>query len=311
MIIEWWYKDKQYVITGMRGYRLSLNGYSTDLCKWLLINLDITSQYASQKAMVRAQEAVELLECTHGTAKMPQVKYDPDITLSMNGTKVKAKWFFEGERYVVEGDRRTKVFYINDYRLDNYEAILKNIKSNDEGLANRAKINAKNEFERQKYINQKLVYNGKTYTIHERNGMIHIDDCPVRYDGEKILKWIHSGSKKDAEKAGKLAEKLCQMEPGEALYYHEKQSLKYKIKQRFSLENFGFVLLCMACFAILAGIIYFIYWIWWGMIGEWAFEGPFADDTSAGEVTFKTIIFFIAFIVIIEEAIRRIRNGHF
>lgn len=97
--------------------------------------------------------------------------------------------------------------------------------------------------------------------------------------------------------------------------YRTFQSSKYSFEEKFSSSGLGsvieFGLIAVAAIAFLAGILYFIYWIWWFFIGDWAFNGPFADDISAGEVTFETIIFFIAFIVIIEEVVRRIRNGHF
>ena len=76
-------------------------------------------------------------------------------------------------------------------------------------------------------------------------------------------------------------------------------------------ENFGVILIIIGVLALLAGILYLIYQAWWFFIGDSAFEGPFADDISAGDVVFRTIVFFIAFIVIIEEVIRRIINGHF
>ena len=83
------------------------------------------------------------------------------------------------------------------------------------------------------------------------------------------------------------------------------------VSEQSPLEYLGGGLVFIAAIALLVGIIYLIYQAWWLFVGHWAFEGPFANETTAGEITFETILFFVAFIVIIEEVVRRIRNGHF
>ena len=87
--------------------------------------------------------------------------------------------------------------------------------------------------------------------------------------------------------------------------------MEYPQHQETTSEKIGYILLMIAVFSLLGLILYFIYQVWWFFIGEWSFEGPFADNISGGEVFWKTCVFFIAFIVIIEEVIRRCRNGHF
>lgn len=77
------------------------------------------------------------------------------------------------------------------------------------------------------------------------------------------------------------------------------------------LENVGNGLVVALGIAFVIGIFYLIYQIWWFFIGDWAFNGPFAFDTSAEDIILETILFFIALIVIVEEVVRRIRNGHF
>lgn len=96
---------------------------------------------------------------------------------------------------------------------------------------------------------------------------------------------------------------------------HVFSSSKYSFFEKLSGTGIGVViqssLIALGGFALIAGIIYLIYQVWWFFVGEWALEGPFRSEYSTFDITAETVIYFIAFVVIIEEAIRRIRNGHF
>ena len=78
-----------------------------------------------------------------------------------------------------------------------------------------------------------------------------------------------------------------------------------------TVEKVGVSLGLLGVIGLIILIVYIIYEIWWFFVGEWAIEGPFANNISRRDVTVETIFFFIALIVIIEEVVRRIRNGHF
>ena len=244
MKFEWEYEGKMYSITGTRNGFLYLNGYKSDLCKWILMNFNIIRPYCSQNVKERAKIETDFLESSC-KFKCPIIEYDPDITISIIGNELKAKWCFEDQTWCINGNINDRCFYLNDHRIDGLESILKNLKSTDIGLANRAKINAKEKYE---------------------NAIGNIKNTQPQIETASLSKFS---------------------------------------------ENVLFVFVFILALGVIGGVLYLIFQLWWIFVGDWAFDGPWADDVSAGEVAFDTIIFFIAFIVVIEEVIRRCINGHF
>lgn len=147
-------------------------------------------------------------------------------------------------------------------------------------------------------------YNGKRYVLGRNvNDECYLNGyyCP---EGNEILE----GLKRTAtvEEAKKRAEAFDNLPADKKMKRPPKKWTFSKV-----MENIGTFFAFLLVLGIIGGILYLIFQLWWIFVGDWAFDGPWADDVSAGEVAFDTIIFFIAFIVVIEEVIRRCINGHF
>lgn len=164
-------------------------------------------------------------------------------------------------------------------------------------------------------------YEGKQYVISgHRGGKMYLNK--YLYDGcEEILEGLGSHdphtrtiAKSKAKRVFKMLREYHSQEGYmQAKWRREYDERKRKEEQkekewREFKDNWPCWLIGIA---FVIGIIYLIYQIWWFFIGDWAFNGPFADDISAGDMILESILFLIAFIVIIEEVVRRIMNGHF
>ena len=157
----------------------------------------------------------------------------------------------------------------------------------------------------------KWEHNGRSYEMYRKaSGELYINHVCLHSDCDKILHGLNSENEDDVENAKRLAEKLYEEGDRKIIEWTYQMHKKYENKSmiNYLMKNLPFFI---ACLIVLGFVIYLIYQLWWFFVGDWAFNGPFADDITAGEVTFETILLFIAFIVIIEEVIRRIRNGHF
>jgi len=169
----------------------------------------------------------------------------------------------------------------------------------------------------------KWEYEGKQYVIsghREHDLFLNKRLCNECHD---ILKELESGEEHKVnmakEKAKNIDMRLSELYDHGA--YIASNSISYNgsvieeidndISIPLPLKKIGYALLYMACFVLLAIILYIIYKIWWFFIGDPAFEGPFAEWYTAEEVFWDTFIFIIVLIVVIEEVIRRIMNGHF
>lgn len=168
-------------------------------------------------------------------------------------------------------------------------------------------------------------YEGKRYVISgHRNGQLYLNCTPC--DCEYILNDIESGDADrilDAKKEAKYLYKKCiELRYCNSQYNHDALLKEYEQSERESRrfnnqssskagENVLFVFVFILALGAIGGVLYLIFQLWWIFVGDWAFNGPWANDVSGGEVAFETIIFFVALIVVIEEAIRRIINGHF
>lgn len=257
---------------------------------------------------------------------------------------MKKEWIYEKKRYTILKNKRK--YYLNGYSC-NCSDIFEKVDDENEELAEWAKLRAKELFEKicrkrvEKQLGHKSIlkvvkfskvdfinnseikrlercfsgFECKKWKFRGKQYIMHYDDKSKRvylngYQTRNCFDvWRNVDNPADSNMLKFKAEKneIERLKDDGIYVYDYGSTSAYQLLS----ECLGNCIVFIVGIAFVLGIIYFIYWIWWGMIGEWAFEGPFADDTSAGEVTFKTIIFFIAFIVIIEEAIRRIINGHF
>ena len=165
------------------------------------------------------------------------------------------------------------------------------------------------------------IFERKRYTISgHRGGKLYLNKIPCD-ECKDILRDLESGNVNIQANAKfrakalyiKLRERYnhpsiaLNEEINRHLEYERKQSDK-EWKRECMKQDWPFYVVGVV---FVGFFLYLVFKVWWFFIGDSAFEGPFADDISAGDVTFRTIVFFIAFIVIIEEVIRRIRNGHF
>lgn len=159
-------------------------------------------------------------------------------------------------------------------------------------------------------------YNGDKYVIYDdRKGNLYLN-CHL-CDCSEVLEGLDSQDKTTSEnakmKAVEILQKLeCAKEQDRIRvkkiredYWNNKESDR---KRKLLLEN---ILIWFVGILIVVGFLYILYQLWWFFVGKSAFEGPFADQYSAGETIADSIIFIIILIVVIEEVIRRIMNGHF
>ena len=143
-------------------------------------------------------------------------------------------------------------------------------------------------------------YNGKRYMLGVGEKYVYLNGyyCP---EGFEILEGLRKTA--TVEEAKKRAEAFDNLPADKKMKHPPKKFSFSEFMQGIGIR--------VLFFGGLAFFGYIIYQIWWFFIGDWAFNGPWANDTSAGEVIFETCILFIAFIVVIEEVIRRCINGHF
>ena len=159
-------------------------------------------------------------------------------------------------------------------------------------------------------------YEGKTYIIYDdRKGNLYLN-CHI-CDCSDILEDINNPNGKIVRFAKRRAKELLKKIEYEKKQKKLRKKTLIECAELTRIENerikalLNNCLFFVICSLIIAGILYLIYQIWWFFVGYSAFEGPFADEYSAGETTADTIILFIVLIVVIEEVVRRIRNGHF
>lgn len=164
-------------------------------------------------------------------------------------------------------------------------------------------------------------YEGKRYVISgHKNGQMYLNKYPCD-ECDDILKGLSSHDEHTRAiakgKAKRLYAKLSERYDHPDIAFAEefnkrqeqmrKQAKKDWERKQMKDDWFLYVI----GIAIVGFFIYIAFKVWWFFVGYDAFEGPFADQYSAGEISADTIILFIVLIVVIEEVIRRIRNGHF
>lgn len=151
-------------------------------------------------------------------------------------------------------------------------------------------------------------YEGKTYIAHidRKNRRFYING---RFVGDSFYIWgyINSSDQTHSWRAKYQAREI-------EIARLERTGVR--VSRIDESETMGFAifdrLLNFVIYSIFIGFfLYLSYQVWWFFVGDDAFEGPFADQYSAGETTADSIILFIVLIVVIEEVVRRIRNGHF
>lgn len=159
-------------------------------------------------------------------------------------------------------------------------------------------------------------YEGKKYVIYDdRDGNLylncHLCDCAeiLRDIQDPNGKIVRQAKRKAKELLLLLVEEKAKEKIRKAKILEDAE--KSRIKSERITNILGNALVFILISILICLIIYLIYQVWWFFIGYDAFEGPFADQYSSGETTADTIILFIVLIVVIEEVVRRIRNGHF
>jgi len=164
-------------------------------------------------------------------------------------------------------------------------------------------------------------YEGKQYVISgHKGGKMYLNK--YLYDGcEEILEGLSSHdphirtiAKSKAKRVFKMLREYHSQDGYMQAKWgreYDEQKRKEEQKEKEWKEFKEYWPLWIIGFALIAGILYLIYQVWWFFVGYSAFEGPFADEYSAGEVFWDSIIFIVVFIVVIEEVVRRIANGHF
>lgn len=153
----------------------------------------------------------------------------------------------------------------------------------------------------------KWTYNGKNYVLYRSPSNIFYLNNYFCSEGNEILEGLKNTA--TANEAKQRAEFLDSQpkDMKNRIDIYRPPTTPLEKTGKNMLSAFVFIL----ALGVIGGVLYLIFQLWWIFVGDWAFDGPWADDVSAGEVAFDTIIFFIAFIVVIEEVIRRCINGHF
>lgn len=281
MRVKWEYLGKQYVISGHRNGKMFLNHFPCDECADILAGIEGSDESIVSEAKSRAKAICDSISDKHYHGDMyHSYKLNEHIKENRKKFKVPQK------KRSSDGIGISEVVFLGEKEMQHINWHLSMYESK------------KWTYEGKQYMMHYDQYNNRTFL--NGNQVMNCEDIWYNVDMEdETVSWRAKHKAKEIEIARLEASgiKIDRLETPEY-----QPTFKESV---VTILQAGIVLVG------LIGVLYLIYKIWWFFIGDWTINGPFKSEYSGFDITAESIMYFIAFIVIIEEVVRRIRNGHF